>query len=265
MALFNCNYSSSLMNKYMAMNVILPNEDAQAIKDKEGKFAVIYLLHGYTDDYTKWQRLTSIERYANDMGIAVVMPEAGKSFYTDMAYGDPYFSYITEDVPAHVQKWFPITSDPEYTSIAGISMGGYGAMKIALTYPDRYKSAATFSGALAMAQLLQTKIEDDVEEWLKRLTKDLPLIFGENVDITGTKDDVFWLASQLKASGKTIPKLYLSCGTDDFIYEETVAFKNYLEFLNIPFDYSERPGGHEWKLWDDEVKKFIEMICNWYF
>lgn len=259
MALFSINYGSDVMNKYMGMTVILPESD-DGVKDEDGNYAVIYLLHGYTDDHTKWSRLTSIERYANAFGIAVVMPDGGKSFYTDMVHGDPYFTYLTEEVPSHVNKWFSITNKPAFTSIAGLSMGGYGAMKIALTYPERYKAAATFSGSLAMQEMVQTKMPEVAEPWLKRLEMDLPLVYGYDTEIAGTQHDVFWLASQLKAKDQQAPDLYISCGTEDFIYPASDFFHQHLLSLGIPHTFHPTPGVHEWGLWDMEVKRFLEML-----
>lgn len=261
MALFNINYGSDVMNKYMGMTVIIPEGD-EGIKDAEGKYGVIYLLHGYTDDHTKWCRLTSIERYANEFGIAVVMPDAGKSFYTDMAHGDPWFTYLTEEVPMHVQKWLPISNKPEFTYIAGLSMGGYGAMKMALTYPDRYNAAASFSGALAMTEMVQTKMPEDAEPWLKRLEIDLPLIYGYETEISETGHDVFWLASRVKAKGQQIPELYISCGTEDFIYPASENFHKHLENLDIPHTFYKAPGVHEWGFWDAEVRRFLEIALQ---
>lgn len=261
MALFSVNYGSDVMNKYMGMNVILPEGD-EGIKDGDGKFAVIYLLHGYTDDYTKWCRLTSIERYANERGIAVVMPDAGKSFYADMAHGDPYFTYLTEEVPAYVQKWFPISGDPAHTYVAGLSMGGYGAMKMALTYPERFKAAASFSGALAMAEMANSKVSDDAEPWLKRTEIDVPLAFGDVTKIAGGPNDVFWLASQAKDSGKILPDLYIACGTDDFIFGHTTFFANHLKTLGIPFKYHDEAAIHEWGYWDREVDLFLAWVSG---
>ena len=258
MALININYGSDTMNKYMALNVILPADDFGMMAD--GKFPVLYLLHGYTDDYTKWLRLTSIERYANELGIAVVMPDGGNSFYTDMDHGDPYFTYLTDEVPAYLQKWLPITKDPKHTYIAGLSMGGYGAMKMALTYPERYAAAGTFSGALAMAEMLLAKIDEDAEPWLKRLEMDLPLVYGYDTDITGTEHDVFALATEAKAKNKSLPELYVSCGTEDFIYPATAGFRDHSRALDINFTYEERPGVHDWKFWDEEVYRFMTFI-----
>lgn len=259
MALFTVNHGSTLMNKHMGMNVILP--DKAKMLDDEGNYKVLYLLHGYTGDYTKWLRFSAIERYANETGIAVVMPDAGKSFYTDMTHGDPVFSYITEEVPAHVKKWFPITSDPACTYIAGLSMGGYGAMKIALTYPERYAGAATLSGALAMAEILKAKVPEDAADWLKRLEIDLPLVFGYDTDITETEHDLFTLVTRAKASGKKLPKLYVSCGTEDFVYPATAAFRDFLTDQKVTFVYDEGPGVHEWGFWDAQIKKFMEQIA----
>jgi len=258
MALFNINYGSAVMNKYMGMNVILPDE--VKLLDDQGKYKVLYLYHGYTDDYSKWLRLTSIERYANETGIAVVMPDAGKSFYVDMVHGDSYFTYLTEEVPATVTSWFPITDDPTCTYIAGLSMGGYGAMKMVLTYPERYAGVGTFSRALAMHQLLQAEMDENAEDWLKRLEKDLPLVYGYDTDITGTENDVFALAASAKAQGKEFPKIYVGCGTEDFIYEESKAFKDHLQSQNIDCIYQERPGVHEWGFWDVEVQNFIDRV-----
>lgn len=257
MALFSVNYGSDVMNKYMGMNVILPEGDG-GIKDQDGNYAVIYLLHGYTDDYSRWCRLTAIERYANELGIAVVMPDGGKSFYADMVHGDPYFTYITEEVPAYVQKWLPITKDPSHTYVAGLSMGGYGAMKMAFTYPERYKAVGTFSGVLAMAEMANAILPEDAEPWLIRTEIDLPLALGDVTKIAGSNNDVFWLAKEAKAAGQILPKIYLSCGTEDFIYGHTTFFASHLKGLKIPFEYHEEPAVHEWGFWDREVKRFLE-------
>lgn len=259
MSLFECYTPSETLNKFVNFNVILPDSDSPKL-DPEGKYAVAILLHGYTDDYSKWVRQTSVERYANDHGIAVVMPDAGKSFYTDMAYGDPYFTYLTEELMTYVQGVFPISKDPDYTLVAGLSMGGYGAMKIALTYPDRFKAAASFSGALAMAQTASAGMEEDADPWLKRLEKDLPLVFGDQINqLEGTQHDIFHLLQEA-AQGGHMPALYVCCGTDDFIYEATTAFKGALDAMGIPHTYSEEAETHNWGYWDRQ----LPLLFSWF-
>lgn len=259
MALFQCSYPSNVMNKYMQMNVILP-ENEEMTFDNEGKYPVIYLYHGYTDDYTKWMRLTAVERYANDYGIAVVMPDAGKSFYTDMVYGDPYFTHLTEEVPELVKKWYPITKDPKHTYIAGLSMGGYGAAKIGFTYPERFNGVGIFSGALAMSMLATAETDPHAEDWLKRLDKDLPLVFGDATTIPGSPNDDFWLVSKAVQESKPIPNLYICCGTEDFVYQNTVAFCQHLQANGIDYTYSEEPETHNWGYWDRQLEEMLKWI-----
>lgn len=259
MALFQVNYPSTVINKFMTMNVILPDENVWKY-DQKGKYPVVYLLHGYTDDYSKWLRLTSIERYANEMGIAVVMPDAGKSFYADMAYGDPYFTHITQEIPEYVQKWFPISDEKDFNFVAGLSMGGYGAMKLAVNCPNQFKAVGTFSGALALAQTATQEMPDEAEEWLKRSKRDAFLAFGDMTKVEKSMNDVFWMLSELKRQEQEIPNIYVSCGTDDFIYEQTVAFSAHLKALKIPFTYFEEPETHNWGFWDREVLKFLKWI-----
>lgn len=261
MALFHINYPSTVMNKFMAMNVLIPDED-RGFYDSNGKYPVLYLLHGYTDDYTKWMRLTSIERYAMELGFAVVMPDGGKSFYTDMAHGDPYFTHLTEEVPEMLKKWFPITDDPKYSYLAGLSMGGYGAMKIGMTYPERFGVVGSFSGALAVAQTAGDHMPDEAEDWLKRLEFDFKQVFDDVNGLVGGPHDVFWLAGQFAASSKDKPELYLSCGKDDFILGATVAFADTLKNLDVPYEYHISEGEHQWDVWDSEVYRFMKWILE---
>ena len=260
MSLLRIDYPSVVMNKYMGMNVVIPDED-RGFYDGEGKYPVLYLLHGYTDDYTKWMRMTSVERYATELGFVVIMPDGGKSFYTDMAFGDPYFTHITEEIPEYLSKWFPITKDPQYTFIAGLSMGGYGAVKIGLTYPERYGAIGSFSGALLMAQTAAQPIAEEAEEWLKRLEKDIRLVFEDVDSIVDGPHDLIWLASEA-AKRKQIPDMYLSCGTDDFVYDNTSIFCQHLKKLHIDFEYYEGPGNHNWDFWDKEVLNYMKWILN---
>jgi len=261
MSLLRIDYPSVIMNKYMGMHVIIPDED-RGFYDSEGNYPVLYLLHGYTDDYTKWTRMTSVERYAAELGFAVVMPDGGKSFYTDMAYGDPYFTHITQEIPQYIKKMLPITKDPRYTFIAGLSMGGYGAMKIGLTYPQNYSAIGAFSGALLMAQTASQPISPDAQEWLQRLEKDIRLVFEDVNQIEQGPHDLVWLASELASSKKKalIPDIYLSCGVDDFIYDNTAYFKKHLETIGIEHHYYEGPGVHDWAFWDQEILKFMQWI-----
>ena len=140
MAFLHCEIASESLRMATAVDVILPD------KGELSEVKTLYLLHGLTDDCTGWTRYTAVERYARERGLAVVLPEVQRSFYTDMAYGLPYFTYVSEELPAVCRRMFGLGAAREQNYIFGLSMGGYGAMKCALTYPDRYAGAASFSG-----------------------------------------------------------------------------------------------------------------------
>jgi S-formylglutathione hydrolase FrmB len=108
---------------------------------------VLYLLHGYSDDHSIWMRRTSVERYAAEHHLAVIMPAVNHSFYTNEVQGERYWDYISEELPRAMHRFFRLSDKPEDTFVAGLSMGGYGAMKLALTHPERFGAAASFCGA----------------------------------------------------------------------------------------------------------------------
>ena len=153
MALLHVNFFSDVLGMATSMDVILPEQTAGQI-GMEGKasdklYPTLYLLHGMSDDHTIWQRRTSIERYVSDMGIAVVMPTTHLGWYTDMAQGNRYWTFISEELPAKCLSFFKNMSDRrEDTFAAGLSMGGYGAFKLGLRCPDRFSAVASLSGGL---------------------------------------------------------------------------------------------------------------------
>lgn len=157
MALIHCNFFSEVLDLSCSMEVILPEpkRSANGTYEKRRLSPVLYLLHGLSDDHTIWQRRTSIEKYVNEMNLAVVMPAVDRSFYTDMWHGNRYWTYISEELPNVARFLFPISGAREDNFVAGLSMGGYSAMKLGLTYPDCFAAAASLSGALDVSQLIK--------------------------------------------------------------------------------------------------------------
>lgn len=260
MALFQISYHSNVLGKQIELNVILPEAHLSSDtlrRDKDGKWPMVMMLHGYTGNHTLWLRRTAIELYAQEHGIAVIMPDAGKSFYTDMVHGERYMTYIAEEVPEQVRQWFPVTRDPEHTYIAGLSMGGYGAMKIGLAYPDKFKAIGCFSGALMITQLQEEHITEDQPDFVKRLEVDLPLVYGTLGAGNDSIDDPFYLAKALKAKGIAFPELYISCGTEDFVYEQTLEFTSLLDTLEVPYERTEEAEDHNWRYWNREIDRFF--------
>ena len=148
MAFAEFNFYSKSLQMDVQVSLILPEKvqgvgSAPAIR--YGNFPVLYLLHGTSGDHTDWERWTSIERYAAKKGLAVVMPAAQLSAYTNMVHGERYFDYIAYELPEKISKLLPISCCREDTYLCGLSMGGYGALKIGLTLPENYAAIGTLS------------------------------------------------------------------------------------------------------------------------
>ena len=171
------------------------------------KYPVLYLLHGLSDDHTIWARRTSIERYVASLGLAVVMPAVHKSFYTDMAKGDRYWTFVSEELPQIVRSFFPISAAREDNFVAGLSMGGYGAFKLALRCPDKFIAGASLSGALNIADLAKNRNPQRAWEY----------VFGDLDKIKGSDNDLLYLAEKVAKSNGPKPMLYQCCGTEDFL------------------------------------------------
>lgn len=238
------------------MHVILPQKTRSQIglegKVGEGKFPVLWLLHGRSDDHTIWMRRTSIERYVAPLGIAVVMPFANVSFYHNMADGAAYEDFIEEELPEVARSFFPLSDKREDNFVAGLSMGGYGAMKAALNHPERYAAAASLSGALDAVAFLNDP-EPARIRWMQQ-------IFGEGYqDIAGGHGDLLAKMEQLKVKDVDLPKLWACCGAQDFLLEQNHTFVAKAKELGIPLDYIENEGTHEWGYWD----RMIQDVLQW--
>jgi putative tributyrin esterase len=256
MALLHVNFFSEVLGMCMNMDVILPQKTRGQIgmegDRKEGKYPVLYLLHGMSDDHTIWQRRTSIERYAAEYGIAVVMPAVHLSFYTDMKYGLKYWTFVSEELPQICREFFPNISDQrEDTCVAGLSMGGYGAMKLGFLKSEHFAAAASLSGAVDMVSAATDKKAEV-----------FGLIFGSVEEMEGTDNDLIAAATRLKESGKPLPRLYMWCGTEDFLYQDNQRMLKHLKELGIPVTYEESPGDHQWIYWDEKIRRVLEWMFH---
>ena len=158
MAFLQVQFFSKVLNVASTVNVILPEANQGiGIQAKKGDALpkVLYLLHGYSDDHSIWMRRTSVERYAAAHDLAVIMPAVNHSFYCNEAHGERYWDYVSEELPKTMHRFFRISDKTEDTFVAGLSMGGYGAMRLALTYPERFAAAASFSGAVDITGMVQ--------------------------------------------------------------------------------------------------------------
>ena len=255
MALLQIDHVSEKVGVNLPLNLILPDDLTRGGKPLEER-KVLYLLHGLSDDASAWQRYTNIEILAREHGLVVVMPTAGRSFYADMANGQAYFSYITEELPAWLAATFRISSARENTFVAGLSMGGYGAFKAAFLRPDLYSAACSLSGVLALNIFFAPP--DKVEN--PALMHEFDMIFGGLEGLSGSMHDpMTWLKNATSTSAP-LPRLFAACGLEDDLLPLNRLFAHSAAQLGVPLHYQEEPGGHEWIYWQKQIEKFILAI-----
>ena len=243
------NVRSAELNRQTQVCVLLPNEMTTPCK-------TLWLLHGLSDNHTAWMRYTAIESYAKKHRLAVVMPNVDRSWYTDTAYGANYFSFVTRELPELCCRTFSqISAKREDNIVAGLSMGGYGAMKAALSCPERYSACISLSGSL---DITRKGRPCNLNEWKS--------IFGfeleSPLELEGSKHDLFSLAAKNKAQGKLLPRLYLWCGTEDELLPVNRTFDRHLTALGIAHTFETSEGDHTWKWWDLHIQKALEWAMN---
>lgn len=244
MAFLTLSFHAATLGQHTSVNVILP-DGVQAGE----RVPTLYLLHGLSDDHTMWLRRTSVERYAAPYKLAIVMPAAHRSFYTNTQSGERFFDYITEELPTRMQSFFPISTQRSETFIAGLSMGGYGAFKAALNRPDLYAAAASYSGALGT--------QDSAHRFSEPLVRE---IFGSSEAALQRPHNLFLVATDLAQNATPCPRLYQACGTEDFLYQENIAFRDHALALGLPLTYVEGPGTHEWGFWDAHIRATLAWL-----
>ncbi len=241
MALCHLRFFSQSLGKASEMFVLLPDSG-------EGPFPTLYLLHGLSDDASIWLRRSRVEWYARDWPLVVVMPDGGRGWYTNALQGDAYEDHILQDVMGQVERLFPVARERRRRAIAGLSMGGYGALRLALKHPSLFAAAASLSGAVGIGH---GPITDEMPPDFRR-------IFGDNPQ--GSENDLFALAQRVELA--QLPRLWLDCGVDDFLIEHNRAFHAHLQQLQVPHVYLEFPGGHTWDYWDEHIQQVLPFVME---
>ncbi len=252
MALTHINFFSDALVRCVSCDVILPQ--LRGGRPGDEKFKTLYLLHGSSDDETIWQRRTSIERYVSAYGLAVVMPAVSLSSYADMAHGARYYTYISSELPRLMRTFFPLSEKREDNFIAGLSMGGAGALKIGLANPDKYAAICCLSaGAYGMYMG-----ENDDPRFREK-----KCMLYDGRKLADTEEDVFGNASRACEAGRLLPRIYHSCGSEDFLLENAHKTRDFFQaFPDNPFDYKyeEDPGSHTWEYWDEHIRRFLDYL-----
>ena len=237
MAHLSATIGSAALGFNTHMEVVFPQGHTDAPK-------VLYLLHGLSDSCTAWLHKTRISEYAQKNNYIVIMPEVQRSFYSDMAHGSKYFTYVSQELPEICEKIFNLKHTREKTFVAGLSMGGYGAMKCGLARPDFYAACASFSGALDM----KNRVEDAKQTGQNQLPE-MAAILGEGLNFPD-EADLFHLAREAVMQ-PVKPRVLITCGDADFLLEDNRRFTAHMQALNYSHKYIQWPGDHNWDFWED--------------
>lgn len=243
MAFLTLRFYSDALSEQTCVNVLLPEK-------REGSFRTLWLLHGLSDDESAWMRFSAVERYARARSLAVVMPSAGRSWYTDTAYGKRYFTFLTEELPEKMAFFFSgYSARREDNLIIGLSMGGYGAVKAALTCPEKYVFCGSLSGSLDVTRKNRAY---NLDEWRS--------IFGfelsDAAELAGSRHDLFSLAQEKR----DFPYFYLWCGEEDSLIAINREFDAHLTSLFIPHTFETSEGDHSWKWWDKHLVSALDCF-----
>ena len=246
MAFLELTLSSAVLQMHTSVRVILPDTGDLS------KVPAIYLLHGLTDNCTGWTRYTACELYAREHGVALILPEVQRSFYIDGVHGLNYFTYVSQELPREMHRIFGLSTQREKNFVMGLSMGGYGALKCALTHPQNYAGAASFSGVCDIASFFGSVSQGNMD-------RELPALLGDGREV-GPENDLFRLLEAQDPAA--LPPIYTACGEQDPMYPMNRAFAEALKNQGAVHRFDHRAGDHCWRFWDqafqDALSYFFE-------
>lgn len=248
---------SASLERTMPYNVIVPNGYADKA-NAERKYPVLYLLHGLTGHYGNWADDSKLLEYSAPYDLIIVMPEGNNGWYTNAMNvpADRYEDFLIKDLIPEIEGKFRARTDREGRMIAGLSMGGYGALKFGLKYPDRFALAGSFSGALDAARF---DVKMFGSGW-KVLTDSIDAVYGPMGSKTRAENDLFKMIEEIKPEtvGK-LPFIYLDCGTEDILITSNRDFATALLQKKIPHEFTQRPGKHDWDFWKVSTVEFLGL------
>lgn len=256
MAFLQVNIYSNVLEMEVMLNVILPQQTKKSFGTNSvgstKDVPVLYLLHGMNGNHSVWQRRTAIERYVADRGLAVIMPSTDLGWYTDTTYDMNYWTFISEELPEICHELFPqLTIKREKTFAAGLSMGGYGALKLGLRKPEKFAAVASLSGALALAESVDGLLElRDRKYWEG--------IFGPLEALKNSENDLIYLIEQLKSADA--PRVFVACGTEDPLHSANTYAVEKMEEQGFDVTFEDGPGAHDWIFWDSWIQRVLAWM-----
>ena len=243
-------FQSESLRRAMKYRILLPKDYFETSRS----YPVLYLLHGWHGEYQNWSTLTKLAYYAESLPLIVIMPDAGDSWYVDSATSaqDKFEQYVIDDLIEEVDRHWRTLRCSRRRAIAGLSMGGYGAVKFALKYPDIFQAAASISGAFNAASPELGNSRSDLQPSLMKA-------FDEAHSKTREQNDLFSLAAS--ARPQSTAYLYIDCGNQDSSFlEPNRRFVSLLSQRNFAYEYHEYPGAHTWQYWDERLSAVLRVV-----
>lgn len=252
MALIQVNYTSKALYRTVPLQVILPADrfDADAnryLLDDAHRYKTLYLLHGLLGNYTDWVSKTRIQDWAEEKNLAVVMPSGDNAFYfKSRTPWNDYETFIGEELPAMTRRMFPLSEKREDTFIAGLSMGGYGALRNGILFSDTFSHIAGLSSAL--------HIFDDLAEEAH------PGLFDDLKEASKSTLNPVVAAREMFREKKDIPRFYMACGRQDDLMKVNEDFRDFLREQGADVVWDEEDAGHDWVFWDSQIRKVLDWL-----
>lgn len=245
MAWLTVNFESKALHMPVMLDVLIPQG--------HGGYRQLYLLHGAGGDHASWITKSRVADYAEGKNIAVIMPSGNNKCYVNNKHGKDYFTFLTEELPQKCQTWFSLSEKRQDRYIAGMSMGGYGAIHAALKRPDFYAAAFSYSGLL-----------DISERFEKPQGLDLYPVFGKKEEFSTNEDDLYWLINNMTCKNKksvdNAPKIFIFCGLQDRRIGMSREFYRAIQEKGFAVSYEEGEGDHNWNYWDKCIRNTLEII-----
>ena len=251
MALIQMQFLSTALKRTVPVTVIMPVDNTVFSLEKP-QFPTLYLLHGLLGNHTDWVSNTRIQRWAEERGLAVVMPSGDNSFYIEQILpNQEYGKFIGQELVEITRRAFPLSQEREKTFLAGLSMGGFGAIRNGLKYADTFGYVAGLSSAVHIFEMApdapgRTLFHED-------------LVFGNLEEAAKTDKNPRIALLQAISQGLPLPKIYMSCGLQDNLLDSNRSLRDYFLEKNLSLTYQETEGKHNWDFWFDQ----IQSVLNW--
>lgn len=262
MALIKVNYFSNALRRSTTFNLILPNDVPPMMTAENPHYRrgmkTLFLLHGYSGYCDDWLTGSNISELAGKYNIAVVMPSGENSFYLNhKGAGSKYEQLVGEEIVSYVRTTFGIAKNKEDTFINGLSMGGFGAIRTGLKFPEVFGKIAGLSSALIISDIagMQDGFDNgfaDYDYYFK--------VFGDLDLVATSENNPEVLIKNRLAQKEQIQPIYIACGTEDFLIEHNRNFRQFLKDNGVQVDYFESPGMHDWKFWQE----YLEPSILWF-